>query len=250
MVGELIGAIIFYLVLRLIFKILNGIYSSLFDSNSNEETSNHDDGAIDSNSNNNQEPVIENTSNPIEDSEPVVEEKEPELKYKNAVYISFRRKVYKAFEAYKRAGENVVWDLEADGFSYPIGSSMSEGREVYQVMVRRDNDNSFGLADPYYIRIVYSVAFKKDDLDHYIEVANYLNDYYHLTLDKSNIFHEVRFSESMQLGVYFCSILATDNKVLYELTKQHGEPKLFAMLLKRAEQLYTEGLELYKNRHK
>lgn len=237
--GELIGAIIFYLVLRLIFKILNGIYSSLFDSN------------------NDQEPVIEDTSNPVEDSEPVVknkepvvEEKEPELKYKNAVYISFRRKVYRAYESYKRAGENVVWDLEADGFSYSNGQSMSEGREVYQVMVRRDNDNSFGLADPYYIRMVYSVAFKKDDLDHYIEVANYLNDYYHFTLDKSNIFHEVRFSESMQLGVYFCSILATNNKVLYELTKQHGEPKLFAMFLKRAEQIYTEGLELYNNRYK
>lgn len=183
-------------------------------------------------------------------SEPVVEEKEPELKYKNAVYISFRRKVYKAFEAYKRAGENVVWDLEADGFSFSDGSSISEGSEVYQVMVRRDNDNSFGLPDPYYVRIIYSVAFKKDDLDHYIEVANYLNDYYHLALDKSNIFHEVRFSESMQLGVYFCSIIAKNNKALYEFTKQHGEPKLFAMLLKRAKEIYTEGQELYKNRHK
>ena len=52
--GELIGAIIFYLVLRLIFKILKGIYSFLFDSN------------------NDQEPVIENTSIPIENKEPVI----------------------------------------------------------------------------------------------------------------------------------------------------------------------------------
>ena len=102
--GELIGAIIVYLVLRLIFKILKGIYSFLFDSN------------------NDQEPVIENTSNPIEDSEPVVENKEPvveetsshdvrddkpsDLKYNNEVYISFRNIVYKAYESFKESGYN------------------------------------------------------------------------------------------------------------------------------------------------
>lgn len=52
--GELIGFIIFLLVLRLVFKILKGIFSFLFGSNNDQKT------------------VIESTSIPIENKEPVI----------------------------------------------------------------------------------------------------------------------------------------------------------------------------------
>ena len=271
MVGEIIGAIIAYLVLRLIFKILNGIYSSLFDSN------------------NDQEPVIENTSIPVEDSESVVENKEPvvkseepvvenkkpvienkktlveskesavknslvRFKYENEVYKSFVNKVYNAFEAYKSQKvdrQRVFWETEDDGFTVVISSAIKSS-EVYNVNVCYDEDNLFGLKDPYYIKISYSFSFENREFDRYKEISEYINDYYytHNMLDKEfYIVHKVGFTEKAQMSVYFCYIFLSNKDLLSEMSKKYGDEGLFAILLKTAKDKYVEGLELYRTRY-
>lgn len=86
--------------------------------------------------------------------------KPPELRYKNAVYISFRRKVYLAFVAFKEVGYNIVWNLAGDGFIRYEGDISSEGSEQYSVMVYHDDKNLFKLKDPYVIMVSYSFILK------------------------------------------------------------------------------------------
>lgn len=200
-----------------------------------------------------EEPVVEYNMSTIENSEPVVEEKEPELKYKNAVYISFRRKVYKAFESYKRAGDKkVTWNSEKDGFSIIYGGERLLGSERYEVIVCHDKDNLLGLADPYYITISYTFAFKKDEFNRYKDLAEYINNYYnnHQLFDKELLIsHVVNAGDTTPIGIYTCGIIITDNKYLYGLTKKYGEAVVFGSFLKKAGDEYTEGLERYKSEH-
>ena len=245
--GELIGAIIFYLVLRLVFKILKGIYSFLFDSN------------------NDQEPVIENTSIPIEDSEPVVEnkepvvenkepvveEKEPKPKYENTTYVFFKEEVYKAFEAYKAAGEEVSWESESDGFSLNMETQDSMEDETFSASVGCNNNNKLTSLAPYYLYITYSFTIKKDRFRYYENLANFLNDYYktHNMLSKELFFaHSVFTIKYSDVGMYTCHIFLTDIFYLWRQTEALGEKHAFDRFFIMAKQKFTKGLELYKNR--
>ena len=123
------------------FKILQWAFSSLSDSNNDKETSNHDDRAIDSN--NNEEPSSYNVG-PIDSDRNkdtsnnnvgAIDSKPSDLKYKNEVYISFRDKVQKAYESYKKSGYNITWDSNADGFFILEDGSISDGSSMYSVNV-------------------------------------------------------------------------------------------------------------------
>lgn len=200
----------------------------------------------------NKEPVIENKKTLVESKESIIKKKEPELKYKNAVYISFRKKVYKAYEEYKRAGDKVTWDSEKDGFRIIYGGERLLGSEAYEVNVCHDDGNLLGLANPYYILISYTFAIKKDELDRYKDLAKFINNYYndHHLFDKELIIsHVVNTSDNVTIGIYTCGIFIMDNKYLYELTKKYGEAGVFGVLLKKASDEYTKGLELYKSKY-
>ncbi len=231
--GELIGAIIVYLVLRLIFKILKGIYSSLFDSN------------------NDQEPVIENTSNPIEDSEPVVEEtsshdvrddKPSDLKYNNEVYISFRNIVYKAYESFKESGYNIMWESDIDGFFIIENDPPLILDPVYAVDVRHDYLNILKLDDPFYILVRYGMVFEKRHYDSYKEQAEYLNN---RATKKPTIFYTVENTGDPNFIVYYANFIASNNESLCKNTKELGEAEVFKALFIGAREAYYEGEEIY-----
>lgn len=246
--GELIGAIIVYLVLRLIFKILKGIYSSLFDSN------------------NDQEPVIENTSNPIEDSEPVVENKEPvveetsshdvrddkpsDLKYNNEVYISFRNIVYKAYESFKESGYNITWESNRDRFIMrEDGDDPSDsGPILYIVEVCHDDRNLVELNDSFYILVTYGAFFDRLYYDNYKEKTEYLNNYLHKELKKTAIFYTVENIEYSKVAIYYCNIEVGNIKALCEHAKKMGEAELIKELMSDAERIYYNGENEYFNK--
>ena len=246
--GELIGAIIVYLVLRLIFKILKGIYSSLFDSN------------------NDQEPVIENTSNPIEDSEPAVENKEPvveetsshdvrddkpsDLKYNNEVYISFRNIVYKAYESFKESGYNIMWESDRDRFIMrEDGDDPSDsGPILYIVEVCHDDRNLVELNDSFYILVTYGAFFDRLYYDNYKEKAEYLNNYLHKELKKTAIFYTVENIEYSKAAIYYCNIEVGNIKALCEHAEKMGEAELIKELMSDAERIYYNGENEYFNK--
>ena len=238
--GELIGAIIVYLVLRLIFKILKGIYSSLFDSN------------------NDQEPVIENTSNPIEDSEPVVEEtsshdvrddKPSDLKYNNEVYISFRNIVYKAYESFKESGYNIMWESDRDRFIiYEDDKSSDSDSILYIVKVCHDDRNLVELNDSFYILVTYGAFFDRLYYDNYKEKAEYLNNYLHKELKKTAIFYTVENIEYSKVAIYYCNIEVGNIKALCEHAEKMGEAELIKELMSDAERIYYNGENEYLNK--
>ncbi len=245
--GELIGAIIVYLVLRLIFKILKGIYSSLFDSN------------------NDQEPVIEDTSNPIEDSEPVVENKEPvveetsshdvrddkpsDLKYNNEVYISFRNIVYKAYESFKESGYNIMWESDRDRFIiYEDDKSSDSDSILYIVKVCHDDRNLVELNDSFYILVTYGAFFDRLYYDNYKEKAEYLNNYLHKELKKTAIFYTVENIEYSKVAIYYCNIEVGNIKALCEHAEKMGEAELIKELMSDAERIYYNGENEYLNK--
>lgn len=245
--GELIGAIIVYLVLRLIFKILKGIYSSLFDSN------------------NDQEPVIENTSNPIEDSEPVVENKEPvveetssqdvrddkpsDLKYNNEVYISFRNMVYKAYESFKESGYNIMWESDRDRFIMrESGDSSDSGPILYIVEVCHDDQKPVELNESFYILVTYGVFFDRLYFDKYKEKAEYLNNYLHKELNKSRIFFTIETIEHSKVGIYYCNAVVNNNETLCKHAKEMGEAELFKEFISNVSGYYYAGENDYLNK--
>lgn len=246
--GELIGAIIVYLVLRLIFKILKGIYSSLFDSN------------------NDQEPVIENTSNLIEDSEPVVENKEPvveetsshdvrddkpsDLKYNNEVYISFRNIVYKAYESYKESGCNIMWDSNRDRFIVREDDDdpSDSGPILYIVEVCHDDQKPVELNDSFYILVTYGVFFDRLYLDKYKEKAEYLNNYLHKELNKPSIFYTIETIEYSKVGIYYCNSVANNNESMCKYAKEMGEAELIKQFISDVRGFYYKGENEYLNK--
>ena len=223
--------IIFFLIMLftgwIFFKILKFILWVLFSTDDNKTTTTH--------------------------SEPVAENKMPELKYKNAVYISFVRKVYRAYESYKRAGDKVTWKPEIDGFRVLYRESMLTDSVLYEVVVCHDDDNVFNLKDPYYIKISYKFSLKKEEIDYYKDLSDYINNYYRTNglLDLGFlIYHNVVTDDIASVGMYSCNIIISNNKVLYKHTKEHGEAAVFGMLLKIARDRYTEALELYRAKHR
>ena len=212
--------IIFLLILWLILKILKGIFSFLFGGSSDKKTSSYNLGSVDN--------------------------KPSKLKYKNEVYISFRNKVQKAFESYKKSGHNIIWDSEADGFIMSENNlPPSDGSEMYGVKVHYDDQNLFKLKDPFYILVTYGVLFERSQYDFHKEQAEYLNNYLYNEIKRPGIFYTLDTIKGTNFGVFYCYFVVSNNKNLCEETKKLGEARVFKQLISEARQAYSEGLELY-----
>lgn len=199
----------------------------------------------------NEEPLVKNNIPIIENKEPIIGNKPPKLKYENVAYVSLRDMVYKAFEAYKDAGEKVSWELERDGFSFTRKISSLMEDETFSVCVEHDNNNQLSLTDPYYLCITYSFSIKKDKFDYYKNLANYINDYYktHNMLSKELfVIHSVFTIEYSDIGSYTCYVYVTDINYLCSKTKVYGEAHVFDVLFRMAEEKFVEGQELYRAR--
>jgi hypothetical protein len=205
-----------------LIKILKFIFWVLFSTDDNKTTSTH--------------------------SEAVVEEKEPELKYKNAVYISFRRKVYKAFEAYKKDGYIAIWDSDLDGFIIPGSNSLSAGAEIYSINVEFDEKNLLQLKDPYYVMVSYGIVFKKSDFDRRKKMCEHLNKFIFEELKKPGVMYNLKPIEGYDFGIFYFNIIISNNKALYEGTKKLGEAELFKQVFCDAKKGYLDGLNLYRTR--
>lgn len=230
--GRIIFLLMLLFVLWLIFKILKGIISFLFGSNSNKETSSQTVEDIDSNSN-------KETSN---HDEGTIDDKLSDLKYDNEVYISFRNKVQKAYESYKKSGYRVSWDSDNDGFLMFDNDSASVGGLIYEINVRHDDRNIFKLDDPFYIVVSYGITFDRRDYDDYEEKAEYLNN---KETRSTSIFYTVDIIEDSNFGVYYTHFLASNNESLCKETKEFGEAELFRQLIIVAKEAYHEGEEIY-----
>ena len=156
------------------FKILQWAFSSLSDSNNDKEISNHDDGAIDSNSNeepssynvgdvdsNNNKETANQTVGTFDDKPLTIDILPPDLKYNNEVYISFRNKVRKAYESFKKPEYEycIKWNSDIDGYSIFDSDFPSVGDQIYSVGVYYDYQNIFKLNDPFFILVSYGIFF-------------------------------------------------------------------------------------------
>ena len=235
---EIIEIIIVLLIVSLmfwlIFKILKGITSFLFGSSSNEETSSQTVKDIDSNSN-------KDTSNPDDGA---IDNEPSDLKYNNEVYISLKNKLQKAYEGFKRSGYDVEWDSDNDGFIMFENDSPSVDDPIYAVEVHYDDRNNFNLNDPFYI-VKYGFVFKRSDNDGYIEQADYLNN---SEKRKPAIFYTADIIKDSNFGVYFVNLIIADHKMLCEDAEKLGEFELFELLFLGAIKAYLEGEEIYNAR--
>lgn len=212
--------IIFLLIIWLFLTIIKKIFLFLFRSNNNKKTSSYNVGPVDN--------------------------KPSELKYKNEVYISFRNKVQKAFESYKKSGHNIIWDSETDGFTLSENNlPPSNGSELYSVKVVYDNQNLFKLEDPFYILVTYGVLFERRNYDSHKEKAEYLNNYLYKEIKRPGIFYTVDTLEGTNFGIYYCNFVVSNNNNLCEETKKLGEAEVFKQLISEARQACYEGQKLY-----
>lgn len=174
------------------------------------------------------------------------ENKEPlYLKYNNEVYISFRDKVQKAYEDLKKSRYNVVWSSNMDGFLLLDDSSRSVGGSMFSVNINYDDRNFFNLDDPFYIVVSYGVNFDGDDYDAYKKQVEYLNNYLHKELKKTDIFYNVDFIKDSNMGVYYSTMIVTNNNKLCEDTEKLGEAELFKELMRMTKQIYQDGEDAY-----
>jgi hypothetical protein len=174
-----------------------------------------------------------------------IDSKPPKLKYNNEVYISFRNKVYKAYESYRRSRFNVEWKPDMDGFFlYDNNGSRSVGGSMCAVNVGYDDRNILKLNDPFYIVVTHGILFDIRNYDDYEEKAEYLNN--HLKkIEMGDIFYTVELVEDSNLGIYFSTMLVYNNKKLCEDMEKIGEDELFRELISDARQNYFVGEEIY-----
>ena len=170
----------------------------------------------------------------------------PTLKYKNEVYISFRTKVEKAFESYKKSGHNILWDSDGDGFTLSENNlPPSNGSEIYSVKVLYDDQNLFKLEDPFYILVTYGVLFARRNYDSNKEKADYLNNYFYKEIKRPGIFFAVDTLEGTNFGIISCNFVVSNNKNLCEETEKLGEAEVFKQVLSEAKQAARDGQKLY-----
>lgn len=181
-------------------------------------------------------------------SKPVVKEDESELKYKNAVYISFRDKVHKAFEVLKKEEYPVRWTLDDCGFIVPISGSIFEGSEIYEASVRFDDKNRFTSKDPYYLLLAYGVLFKESDLDYYKKMSEYLNKYIYKELKKPGIFFSLDYVEDTEFKIFYCNLIISNDKNSYTKVQKLSDVDGFKYFFDEAKQAYYEGINLYRFR--
>lgn len=256
------GIIISLLIMWLMFKILQWAFSSLSDSNNDKEISNHDDGAIDSNSNeepssynvgdvdsNNNKETANQTVGTFDDKPLTIDILPPDLKYNNEVYISFRNKVRKAYESFKKPEYEycIKWNSDIDGYSIFDSDFPSVGDQIYSVGVHYDYQNIFKLNDPFFILVSYGIFFDRRDYDDYEEKAEYLNN---SETRKPAIFYDVAPIEDSNLGVYSCNLAVANNKHICEDTEVLGEAGLFEELHLQAKQAYYNGEDVYSDKIK
>ena len=184
-----------------------------------KETSSHDVGAI--------------------DDEP------SDLKYKNEVYISFRNKVQKAYESYKKSGYDIEWNSDIDGFILSEEGSLSDGCSSYMVNVECDDQNLLELNNPFYIVVSYGIVFDRSDYNDYEERVKYLNNYFHKELKKFRIYFTVGTVGKSNLKVFFCNVIIDNNNNLCKATKELGEAEVFKRLMDGAREYYCDGQEIY-----
>lgn len=212
--------IILLLILFGIYKILKGIISFFFGSNSN---SNGDKITF---------------YDIMDDDGP------SDLKYNDEVYISYRNKVQKAYESFKKSGYNIVWDSDNDGFMICEDILPSFGGSMYIVGVHCDDHNISKLNNPFYIVVTYSILFDKFYHDKYEEKGEYLNNCIK-ELKKSALFFTVHIDDVTNFGAYNCQLVASDYKDLYEDIEKLGEAEVFKQLMDKAKQCYHAGEDIY-----
>ena len=204
----------------------------IYDDKIRNENTNHDVGAIDSNSDK------ENYSHIVG----ATDDKPSDLKYNNEVYISFINKVQKAYESFKRSGYNIEWDSNIDGFTIFERGPLPVDSSTYTVEVHYDDQNRFKLNDPFYIVVKSGIVFERSDYDDYKKKAEYLNN---RETKESGIFYNVGIIEDSNFGVYYANSMAFNIKKLCEDMEELGEAELFKQLFIGTRQIYHEGEEIY-----
>lgn len=203
--------------------------------------------------------ITKNTSANNENDKPVAENNMPKFKYNNESYISLVKNVYKAFKDFKAVGEDVKWVDEEDGFrltrkmSKFVSDETSMGYETFSAFVHRDDENLLGFTDPYYLWITYRFAFKKSDLDYYIDFCKYMNDYnltHNMCSRKFLMSHGVITIEYPESAEYWCNIYFTDSNLnfLNSKFKEFGEGAMVDFLFKMAKEKFIVGHELYRTK--
>ena len=184
----------------------------------NKKTSNHDVGAI--------------------DNEP------SDLKYKNEVYISFRNKVQKAYESFKKSGYKIEWNSDIDGFILSEATNLSLDRLVYMVNVGCDDQNLFESNNPFWITVSYGVILWQPFFSCYKDQVEYLNNYLE-EIERPEIFFASGTVGNSNLSVYFCNLVVDNNNYLCKKTEELGEAELFKQLMNDVRRAYYDGRELY-----
>ena len=212
--------VLFLIILFGIYKILKGIISFFFGSNSN---SNGDKITF---------------YDIMDDDGP------SDLKYNDEVYISYRNKVQKAYESFKKSGYNIVWDSDNDGFIICEDILPSFGGSMYTVGVHCDDQDISKLNNPFYIVVTYSILFDKFYHDKYEEKAEYLNNCIK-ELKKSALFFNVHIDEDTNFAAYNCQLVASDYKNFDEEIEELGEAEFFKKMISEAKQFYRYGEDIY-----
>ena len=202
--------------------------------------------------------ITKNTSANNENEEPVSENNMPKFKYKNEAYISFIKKVYKAFEDFKAVGEVVMWVDEGEGFkliretSKFMDPDALRRYEFFDAFVYRNDDNELNLTNPYYLGIRYYFLIDKSDLDYYRDFCEYMNNYnrtHKMFSRELFMAHEVFINKYAETIEYWSNIFLTDHNFFDDKIKEFGEGAVFDQLFKIAKEKYIGGRELYETRN-
>ena len=212
----------------------------IYDDKIRNENTNHDVGAIDSNSDK------ENYSHIVE----ATDDKPSDLKYDNEVYISFRNIVQKTYESYKKSGYNISWKSDLDGFTISEDGSLSVGSSMYIVHVQNEDpsvqneDLSSELDNQFCIVVAYGVLIERINSYDYEVKAEYLNN---RETKESGIFYNLSNLKDPNLGVFYCNMVINDCDYNYlcKRTKELGEAEFFKRLMSEAREFYYEGQELF-----
>lgn len=252
--GAFIGFIIFVAIIYFIFK--------LFEHNEREKTGKNVDDCNNNTkttSTSSKKNITENNSVNNENEESVAENNMPKFKYNNEVYISFTKKTYKAFEAFKAIGENVNWVAEKDGFRLIretgkfVNPEAVRAYECFEAFVYRDDDNELDLTDPYYLCITYNLLVNKSDFDYYRDFCEYINDYNrtHNMFNKELFMSHVVFpTKNAKVVKYCCSAFFTDRNLFDNQIKKFGAGAVFDSFFETTKNKYIGGLELYEARNR
>ena len=174
----------------------------------------------------------------------VIDNEPSDLKYDNEGYISFRNKVQKAYESFKKSGHKIEWNSDIDGFILSEATNLSLDRLVYMVNVGCDNQNLFESNNPFWITVSYGVILWQPFFSCYKDQVEYLNNYLE-EIERPEIFFASGTVGNSNLSVYFCNLVVDNNNYLCKKTEELGEAELFKQLMNDVRRAYYDGRELY-----